>query len=256
MVERKIIAIGGGEIGRPKEGGGFYPIETLAIDKEIIKQSGKKKPKLLFIPTASNDSQGYFEVVKKHFQSLGCRVSPLYLIKEKISKREIEQKILTSDIVYVGGGNTLAMMTLWRKKGIDKILKKAQKKGIVLSGLSAGAICWFLSGNSDSRKFTSGSKQLIKVSGLGLIEALCCPHYDKEVHRQKDLKRMMETTPKIVAIALEECTALEVVGEKYRLLKSKSTASAYKVFWKSGIFHKEKIISKKEFRSLTELLKK
>ncbi len=254
--EKKIIAIGGGEMGRPRESGGHYPTETLLIDKEIIKQSGKKKPKLLFIPTASSDSEGYFEIIKKHFSKLGCKVSVLYLIREKQSKKEIEQKILSSDIIYVGGGNTLAMMTLWRKIGVDKILKKAHKKGIVLSGLSAGAICWFESGNSDSRKFTSGSNKLIKVTSLGFIKALCCPHYDVETHRQKDLKRMMETTPKIVSIALENCTALEVVGDKYRILKSKPTACAYKIFWKKGIFHKEKIYSKKEFTSLDELLKK
>ena len=255
-IKGKIIAIGGGEMGRPRENGGRYPTETISIDKEIIVQSGKKNPKLLFIPTASSDSIGYFEIIKKHFSKLGCKVSVLYLIKEKVSKKEIENKILSSDIIYVGGGNTLAMMTLWRKLGVDKVLKKAHKKGIILSGLSAGAICWFESGNSDSRKFTSGSNKLIKVTSLGLVKALCCPHYDVESHRQKDLKRMMKTTPKSVAIALENCTALEVVGEEYRLLKSKPSASAYKIFWKSGIFHKEKIYSKKEFTSLGELLKK
>ena len=70
----KIIAIGGGEIGRPHENGGFYPIETTAIDKEIIKLTNKPNPNLLFIPTASNDSSGYYEVVTKHFSKLGCLV--------------------------------------------------------------------------------------------------------------------------------------------------------------------------------------
>lgn len=200
---KKIIALGGGEMGRPKKEGGFYPMETIAIDKEIVVSSGKKHPKLLFIPTASSDSESYFDVVKKYFSKLGCSVSALYLIKDKLSKREIERKILSSDIIYVGGGNTLKMMIIWRRLGVDKILKKAHNKGIVLSGISAGAICWFKFGNSDSRLFTSNTKQLIKVTGLGFYDALICPHYDEEVHRQKDLKRMMKKTPKIVAIALE-----------------------------------------------------
>jgi dipeptidase E len=142
LLIQKIIAVGGGEIGRPKEGGGFYPIETIFIDKEIIKLSEKQKPKLLFLPTASGDSSGYASVVEQYFgKKLGCEVSSLLLKKEKYSKQEIEQKILSSDIIYVGGGNTLKMMRIWRKLCIDEILQKAKDKGIVLSGLSAGAIC-------------------------------------------------------------------------------------------------------------------
>ncbi|MCK5061315.1 Type 1 glutamine amidotransferase-like domain-containing protein [Candidatus Parcubacteria bacterium] len=252
----KIIALGGGEIGKLHENGGFYPVETTPIDKEIIIQTGKKNPKLLFIPTASSDFKGYFEVVKKHFSKLGCKIDVLYLIKEKLSKKQIEDKILSTDIIYVGGGNTLKMMTLWRKLGVDKILKKAHKRGIVLSGLSAGSICWFKCGNSDSRKFTSGSNQLIKVTDLGLIEALHCPHYDTEAHRQKDLKRMMKTTSKIVSIAIENCCAIEIIDNNYRILKSKPDAKAYKIYWKQGKYFKEEIPSKKEFENLNDLLKK
>ncbi len=95
----KIVAIGGGEIGRPGT-----KIETKAIDREIIHLTGKKSPKLLFLPTASGDSEGYYEIVRNYFgKKLGCRVDVLYLIKEKLSKEQIERKILGSDIVYVGG---------------------------------------------------------------------------------------------------------------------------------------------------------
>ncbi len=252
----KIIAIGGGEIGRPHEDGGFYPIETKSIDREIIKQTGKKNPKLLFIGTASHDSEGYFDVVDKYFSKLGCKVDKLCLIAVKFSKKKIEKKIMSNDIVYVGGGNTLKLMTVWRKMGVDKILKKAYKKGIVLSGVSAGSICWFGYGNSDSRKFTSESDKLLKVTGLGLINALHCPHYDVEKNRQKDLKRMMKNTFKIVAIALENCTALEIIDDQYRILKSKPDAKAYKIYWKNNKYYKEEIISKKEFGDLNMLLEK
>lgn len=256
MVKGKIVAIGGGEIGRPHEKGGFYPVETIPIDKEIILQSGKKNPKLLFIPTASSDSKGYYEVVKKHFSKLGCKVDALYLISGENSKKQIQNKILSSDIIYVGGGNTLKMMNLWRKLGVDKLLKTAHKKGIVLSGVSAGAICWFDYGNSDSRKFTGASDQLIKVNGLGMIHALCCPHYDFEKSHQKDLERMMKTTPKIVAIALDNCCAIEVIDNSYRILKSKKDAKAHKIFWKNGKYYKEEIEVKKNFSSLNELINK
>lgn len=250
-----IFAIGGGEIGRPHENGGFYPVETTLIDRQIIKATGKKHPKLLFIPTASNDSEGYFQVVHKHFSKLGCKVDVLYVIKEKLSKKQMENTILSTDIIYVGGGNTLRMMNIWRKIGVDDILKKAHKKGIVVSGLSAGSICWFAYGNSDSRKFTSGSTQLIKVTGLGLINALHCPHYDVE-YRKDDLKRMMKTTSKIVSIALDNCCALQVVNQQYRIISSKPTAKAYKVFWKSGTYYKQEIPASGQFAPLADLLQK
>ena len=248
----KIVAIGGGEIGRPG-----FEIETLEIDKEIIKLTGKKKPKLLFIPTASNDSTGYFDVVTNSFgKKLHCDVSVLYLINEKPSKKDIETKILSSDIIYVGGGNTLKMMTLWRKYGVDDVLKKAYDKGIVMSGISAGSICWFDFGNSDSRKFSSNSSKLIKVTGLGLINALHCPHYDVEKHRPEDLKQMMQKTSKITSIALENCSALEIIDNTYRIITSKPSAKAYKIYWKNNIYHKEEIEKTNKFQSLELLLSK
>jgi len=242
----KIVAIGGGEI-REKS--------TRQIDREIIKFSGKKQPRLLFIPTASSDAEGYFLGVKKYFGSLGCRVDVLYLIKEKLTKKEIEEKILKSDIIYVGGGNTLKMMNIWRKFGVDKILKKALQKNIVLSGISAGSICWFKYGNSDSRKFSSNSSKLIKVSGLDFINALHCPHYDVEVHRQKDLKRMMKKSP-LVAIALENNCAIQIKDNEYRIINSKKTAKAYKIYWKRNKYVKEEIEKTNKFLPINSLLEK
>lgn len=250
---KKIVAIGGGEIGRAG-----YPVETTKIDKEIIRLTGKIKPKLLFIPTASSDAELYFEVVKKHFgKRLGCETNVLYLnlIKEKPSKKEIEEKIFNSDIVYVGGGNTFKMMKVWRNSGVDKILKEAYQKGIVLSGVSAGSICWFRWGNSDSRRFANPKADLIKVSGLGLINAFHCPHYDFEKDRKPDLKKMMRETSG-VAIAIDNCCAIEVIDDKYRIISSKTSANAYKVYWKTNKYYQEKIKKEKEFRPLKQLLKK
>ena len=247
---QRIIAIGGGEIGRPG-----YPVETLAIDRETIRLSGRKHPKVLFLPTASGDSTSYFEVVKKHFgKRLKCRVSALYLLKEKHSRGELEKKILGAHIIYVGGGNTYRMMRCWRKLGVHKILEQARKKGIVLSGVSAGAICWFASGHSDSRKMKSKKAPYIRVRGLGFISALHCPHYGKEKERVSDIKKMMKKTPG-VAIALENCSALEVVGEKCRLITSKRSAKGYKVFWKKGKFFGQRIPGF-EWMPLAELVKK
>lgn len=253
----RIIAIGGGQIGRPKEDGrGYYPVETMTIDKEILSLTGKKRPKLLFLPTASYDSQDYYEIVKKHFTNVGfSSVNVLYLSDKHLSKKQIRSTILSHDAIYVGGGNTLRMMMIWKRLGVDKILKEARDSNIVLSGLSAGSLCWFSCGNSDSRKFSSGSDKLIKVTGLGYIDALHCPHYDAEPFRQIDLKRMMRATSK-VAIALDNCAALEVVDDKYRIITSKPNAKARKIYWKQGEYIIEEIAADKTYKDLAELLKK
>lgn len=211
----KIIAIGGGEIGRPG-----YPIETKKIDKEIIRLSGKKHPKLIFIPTASGDAQSYIEPAHKHFgQRLGCKVESLRLVKNRPPLKIIRQIIFSADIIYVGGGNTLRMMNVWRRIGFDKILKLAYKKNIVLAGISAGSICWFASGNSDSRRFTNKKAEYILVKGLGLIKAINCPHYDKEKGRKKSLAKMAKRT-NMPAIALDNCAAIEIVDDQYRMIVS------------------------------------
>ncbi len=107
---KKIIAIGGGEIGRAG-----YSVETAQIDKEIIRLTEKKSPRFLFIPTASSDSESYYEDIKQHFgKELSCKIDVLYLIKEEPNQKFIKAKIFNSDIVYVGGGITLKMMNRWK----------------------------------------------------------------------------------------------------------------------------------------------
>lgn len=247
----KIVAIGGGEIGRPG-----FPVETIKIDKEIINLTGKKNPRLIFIPTASSDSESYFEVVKKHFgKRLGCKVDVLYLIKDKISKKQIKEKILNADIIYVGGGNTAKLMKVWKTTGVDKMFNEAGKKGVVLSGISAGSICWFRYGLSDSRRFSNADAKMIKIAGLNLINALHSPHYDFEPQRKPALKEMMKKTPG-VAIAIENCCAMEIVDDMYRIISSKKNVNAYKVYWKGGHFYQEVIKQEKEFRPLFEILRK
>ncbi|MDQ5893478.1 MAG: Peptidase [Patescibacteria group bacterium] len=248
---KKIVAIGGGEIGSSGSS-----VETTKIDKEIIRLTGKKNPRLLFIPTASSDSGGYCETVRRHFgKRLGCKVDTLLVIKEKLSYTEIERRVMSSDIVYVGGGNTLKMIRAWKSCGLDAILEKAWNKGIILSGLSAGSICWFRNGTSDSRRFNNPDADLIKISGLGFVSATHSPHYDVEKDRRPGLKKIMQKTSGI-AIAIDNCCAVEFVDETYRVIASKSDAKAYKVYWEKGKYHEEEIIKRKDFKPLSDLMKK
>jgi dipeptidase E len=247
----KIIAIGGGEIGRPG-----YPVETTKIDKEIIHLTGKESPRLLFIPTASSDSESYYEVVKKHFgKRLGCKIDVLYLInkfvtnviKEKPSKKEIETKILNSDIVYVGGGDADIMLEIWERLGVDKILKVAAKRNIVLSGVSAGSYCWF-------EKSLSSSEEKIHP-GLGLIRKLSnvC-HYPKEDEKKKLIWKNFRKV-RLPTIALEDCSAVEIVDNKYRILTSSKSAKAFKLTLVDGKETEESLPLDKRFKTLNELMK-
>jgi dipeptidase E len=247
----KIIAIGGGEIGRPG-----FPVETTEIDKEILALTGKKNPKLLFIPTASSDSEGYVNVVHEHFCGrLGCKVDELLLLNQKVTTLEIKEKIFSTDIVYVGGGNTLKMMNTWKRYGLDKMLCEAGERGIILSGISAGAICWFRYGSSDSRRFTHPNADLIRVSGMNIIPALFCPHYDVEIERKSDVKKLMRKTPG-VALAVDNCSAIEIIDNTYRILNSKNSSHAYKVYWKNGEYKEEMIQKTSTFEKLYPLIHK
>ena len=229
---QKIVAIGGGSIGF-----GAAKPEVTPISREILRLSGKKSPRLLFIPTASSDDKAYVRAVQGHFgRKLGCQVDVLYLIHERPSFHQVRTKIAWADIIYVGGGNTLKMMNRWKKLGVDRLLKGARESGKVLCGSSAGALCWFRQGNSDSRKYYDPQAGLIKVTGLGFLDALGCPHYNVEKDRKPQLKKMMRKTPG-VAVALDNCAALEVVGNRCRALAAKEGAKVYRVYWDRGNYY-------------------
>ena len=246
---KAIVAIGGGEI-RTRG--------TAAIDREIIRLSGKKHPRLLFIPTASSDSQRYWKNVHNYFgKFLKCRTDVLFLIEKRPSRENIRKKILSADIIYVGGGNTLLMMRLWRRLGVDKLLIAAYQKGTVLSGISAGAICWFESGHSDSMSFYNHKNwKYINVKGLGLIEGIHCPHYNsmtRGVPRRKHFREMIRKTGGI-GIAIENNCAMEFIdGRFYRVIVSKDYARAYRVRKRGGEVVSEQIRREKRLTPLNSL---
>lgn len=223
---RAIVAIGGGEI---------TPRGTAAIDREIIRLSNQKHPRVLFVPTASSDSVTYWERFQDHFgKFLKCKTDVLWLVSQRPSKPEIERKILSADIVYVGGGNTLFMMRVWRRLGVDRILRAAYEDGIVLAGISAGAICWFDSGHSDSMSFYNPQRwNYINVKGLGLIQGIHCPHYNgrtRGVPRRKDFQEMIRRIGG-TGIALDNNCAMEFIdGRFYRVIASNDRARAYRVY--------------------------
>ena len=224
------------------------------FDQRIVELSGKQNPKILFIPTASKDDAGYVQRFTDYFTHLGGQVDLLLLYTKKLTLNAMQAKFEAADIIYVGGGNTLRMMNLWRKLGVDTLLKQAWQQGKVLCGSSAGSICWFNSGNSDSRKDNNPDAPYINVTALGFLDALHCPHYDSESARKASLKNMMQKHPG-VAIALDDFAALEVIGDQCKIITARDKAQGYKVFWKNGLFYEE-LLEKETIRSLSDLLRK
>lgn len=213
----KIVAIGGGEISAK---------ETWLIDEYIVKLSEKTSPQLLFIPTASYDAAGYIETVKKIYGELGCKVSALCLMEDPPSDKVIQEMILGADIIYVGGGDTERMMNKWREHRVDLYLREAYRKNILLSGISAGSICWFIAGHSDSEFFTdSPSPQYKWVKGLSILPFLHCPHYNERFEQEGFddffLPQITDT------IALENGTAIAMIGDEYSILRSDPSKKVY-----------------------------
>jgi dipeptidase E len=246
---RAIIAIGGGTI-RTRG--------TAAIDREIIRLSNKLRPNILFVPTASLDAERYWNRFREYFGGfLGCRTDVLFLIKEMPTREQIERKILSADIVYVGGGNTLYMMRVWRRLGVDEILKAAYRRGTVLAGISAGAICWFDSGHSDSMSFYDPQHwKYINVRGLGLISGINCPHYNsmtRGVPRRRDFREMIDRIGGI-GIAIENNCAIEFIDDRfYRVIRSKDYSRAYRVYKCGGDVVAEQILPRDQLVPIESL---
>ncbi|MBQ6553239.1 MAG: peptidase E [Clostridia bacterium] len=204
----KIVALGGGAVD-----------ENSAVDKFIVEFSGKERPRFLFLPTASGDGGHYINAVKRCYKRLGCATDALCLVRAKYSGDELDARVSAADIIYVGGGDPLRMMTVWERVGILPLLKAAAERGAVMCGISAGAMCWFASGYSDRDYYDASvsAPAYRLIDGLGFIPAVCCPHYDEEGRDSFDVACGSFGLP---GIALENDAALVFDGSAYRLLKN------------------------------------
>ena len=230
-------------------------LQTLDIDREVVELSGRERPKALFIPTASSDSVEYWEAFDRMYGGqLGCDTDVLYMLGKRPLQERLQEAILNADVIYVGGGNTLKMMRRWRLLGVDKLLEEAYAGGTVLAGLSAGCICWFSYGHSDSMSFYTEDDdwRYIRVKGMGFIDAFGCPHYNGET-REQDFKAMMRRHPG-VGIGIEDCCALEVVDGSYRIITSSNDAAAHRIEKSRGGLQVDKIPQSRAFAPLADLL--
>ncbi len=194
----QIVAIGGGGFGRA--------MGNMKIEKYILSLSKSSKPRICFIPTASGDNDLYKLSFYRVFSRLNCFPSHIDFFKRTI---DLEKCILDQDIVYVGGGNTRSMLAIWREWGLDEILKKAYQKGVIMSGVSAGAICWFEKGITDSK-----ADGLSLMSCLNFVNANCCPHFDEEPERIPYVEKIINNNIIDSCIGIEGDCALHLINEK------------------------------------------
>lgn len=148
--------------------------------KYVASLTGKSNPKVCFIPTATGDSPTTILNWYANCEDLPLRPYVMRaFINSNTSPKSFEEIIMSMDAIIVGGGNTLNMIAIWKVQGIDVALKKAYDSGIVLAGGSAGSLCWFTAGSTDSRP-----KELTVVEGLNFLNYSHSPHYLREVNRR------------------------------------------------------------------------
>jgi dipeptidase E len=209
---RQIIAIGGG--------GFTVEPENPAPELYLLAQTRKRNPAVCFLSTATGDSAVYIAKFYAAFSKHRCRLTHLPLFERTPNLREL---LLAQDLIYVGGGNTKSMLAVWREWRLPKYLREAWNAGTVLSGISAGAICWFAAGVTDS-----WAGALAPLPCLGWLPGACCPHYDGEAERRPAVHEFVKNGRIAKTLALDDGAAAHFVGRKLvRIVTSRPQAGAY-----------------------------
>ena len=197
-----LVAIGGGEL-RQKT--------TAAIDAYVARLAAERaapeRGYALFVGTASHDSLPYFNTFRKTYTSdYNLKADVAVITKDMMSYEKISDKFQKADMIYVGGGDTLFMLDKWRETGVDKLILDAYRRGVIICGLSAGAICWFEKMYSDSVKEDAGTDSPYALyDGLGVVGGLVTPHFNL---REKDFCDAMIKGGYTSAYAIEDNAAL------------------------------------------------
>lgn len=224
-MNRQIIAMGGG---------GFSMDDNDLMDQYILDSTGKSNPKVCFVPTASGDSDEYMLEFYKGFNDLNCQLSVLQLFKRTVS--DLADFLLAQDVIYVGGGSTANMIAVWKTHDFHTALKTAYENGTILAGLSAGSICWFEQGVSDSFGYP-----FRKVDCLGFLKGSSCPHYDSEVNHRAAYQDLIKEGM-LDGYGVDDGVALHFVNEELkRVVSSREKASAYLLSRQGASVHERKL---------------
>ena len=214
---RRIVAIGGCDIGEPSPDAPLF--------RYLIGLTGKTRPEVCYIPTASGENRDHIIAFYQRFGhsvgGLGCSVRHLTFFNPPVA--DLRSYLLACDLIFVGGGNTKSMLALWRGWGVDEMLREAWQRGIVLAGVSAGAICWFEQGITDSIP-----GPLTELDCLGFLKGSACPHFDGEPERRPTFHRMLREGAILPGYAADDHAALVFEGETLaRVVRTTPTARAY-----------------------------
>lgn len=209
----QIIASGGGSFAADPEN----PAQELYM----LAQARTRNPSVCFIATATGDSAQYVAKFYAAFSKLRCQPSHFPMFERTPDPRTL----LDYDVIYVGGGNTKSMLAAWRDWELPKYLRQAYTGGAVLAGVSAGAICWFETGVTDS---WAGSLRPMRC--LGWLPAACCPHYDGEKDRRSTTQDLVALGLLPETLALDDGAAAHFIGGKlHRIVSSHPSAGAYRI---------------------------
>ena len=243
---RKIVAIGGGDSGRVRPDGTREPYETEAIDREIVRLAGCGHPHFLYLAHSMITPDGEkeraaFDTASAVFGGrFGCECRQLLSADVEADANAAEEAIGWADIIYEAGGNTFAMLNFWRDHGLYVLLRGAWEAGKVMSGASAGAICWFKYGNTDHPAFIN--RPVNAIPALGFINAYFAPHCDAPGKREsvnRSIKKLGMT-----AVSVSNCCALEIVGDSWRVIRGDGSARGLepyvlKTTYEGGKLHEE-----------------
>lgn len=202
--------------------------DNLLLDRYALSLSGKERPTVCFLPTASYDSVAYIDRFHASIGPLAGQTTHLTL--HGGPTQDIAKTLNAADVIYVGGGNTMRMLDTWREWGVDGLLKQAYAAGKVLCGISAGSLCWFEEGLTDSIP-----GKLTRMQCLGLIKGSTCVHYDGEEDRRPEYQRAV-STGLLPGYGCDDGVALHYIDEGlHKIVSSRPEARAYHVTAASGI---------------------
>ena len=197
--KRQIIAIGGAAL-TPE-------LDNLLLVEYFLKQTRKKKPRVCFIGAAHGDADAGRLRFYAGLSQFNCKPTHLPLFAR--TPRDLASFVLEQDAIIVGGGNTRSMLAVWRDWGLDVHLRAAWHRGVVIGGWSAGSICWFEQGITDS---VAGP--LTALNCLGFLPGSNCPHYDSERQRRPMYRRMIAGGKVADGYAADDGVALHFIGEQ------------------------------------------
>jgi peptidase E len=214
-IKKQILAIGG--MALPPD------LDNLLLIEYFLGLTAKRKPKVAFIGTAHGDADMGRLRFYAGFSQFSCK--PVHLPFFARTPRDLESFVLEQDAIYVGGGNTKSMLAVWRDWGLDVHLRRAWERGVVLGGASAGSICWFEHGVTDSI-----AGPLTALPCLGFLAGSNCPHYDSERDRRPTFRKLVARGTMPDGYAADDGAALHYIdGRLARVVASVRKAKGYRV---------------------------